>query len=81
MEVAQPPWCGMCDPDTRLIAKNAEQTLLEKCDNCHDAPDKPLPQHARCPRCKRTIYKWDTRSPCDKHRPVGVHIQPFTKSA
>jgi len=79
---ARPTWCGRaeCDPDTRQISLNAEGTLVKRCPDCHETPSKPLPQHARCGRCKATIYKWDSRTGCDSHLPVGVPIQPFTRT-
>jgi len=78
---ARPPWCGVCDPDTRLVALNADGTLCKRCPDCHETPGRPLPQHARCGKCKQVIYKWDAKTDCDKHIAIGVPIQPFTKAS
>lgn len=68
----RPRWCGFCDPRTRLVAVNRDQTELVRCQNCHPAPRKPLPQHKRCEGCRAVIYVWDT-APCGKHAVPGEH--------
>jgi|SRR5579859_7482671 len=67
----RPRWCGFCDPRTRLVAVNRDQTQLVRCQNCHPAPRKPLVQHKRCPGCRMIIHEWDTAA-CGQHSVPGA---------
>lgn len=77
----RPPWCGVCDPDTRIVSARADGDVLRKCPTCHPSPSKQLPQHSRCGKCKETVYKWDLRTECGKHLEVGAPLQPDTEIA
>ena len=69
----RPTWCGICDRRTRLVTIDLERGTVEKCRNCHPAPNKPLAQHRRCPSCHVTVYAWDTGE-------CGSHDAPSTRS-
>jgi len=61
------PWCGICDPRTRLM-RGTEPT--SRCPSCHPLRHKMLPQHARCKGCRKIIYAWDTAD-CGLHARLG----------
>jgi Zinc knuckle len=64
----KPPWCGQCDPRTRLVDHGDYMT---RCAWCHPAGSKTLAQHRRCGGCGELIYTWDAL-PCTKHQPLFI---------
>jgi hypothetical protein len=67
-----PMWCGTCDRRTRHWYDTDGR--VHRC-QCHGLSHLPLAQHARCGRCKQTIYEWD-QADCGNHQPVGVQLTP-----
>jgi hypothetical protein len=72
-QTTRPPWCGGCDPRTRLIDHGA---YMERCSRCWawpargTHPGQLLPQHKRCGGCQQVVYAWDA-APCGKHQSLG----------
>jgi hypothetical protein len=64
----RPPWCGACDPRTRLTEHGG---YLRRCAHCHPSAHKPLAQHKICGGCRQTVYAFDTQ-PCGEHQPLGI---------
>jgi hypothetical protein len=60
----KPPWCGICDPYTRLVGNSAGIPI--RCPDCHPLRGQRLNQFKRCPACKMQIHDWDT-APCGQH--------------
>lgn len=60
----KPPWCGICDPRTRLVGNS--EGIPMRCPDCHPRGGQHLEQFQRCPGCKMLIHKWDT-APCGHH--------------
>lgn len=72
----KPPWCGMCDRETRLVYFLRDgATTARRCTTCHPSSHLLPAQHKRCKGCKAVIYEWDMRSECGKHQPVGKQLQ------
>lgn len=73
----KPPWCGMCDRETRLVHFIRDGRDAEKrCDTCNGQGHLLPVQFKRCKSCKAVIYEWDRRTPCGEHPPVGIHLTP-----
>jgi hypothetical protein len=66
------PWCGTCDPRTRLM-RGVEPT--SRCPDCHPRRHDLLVQHRRCKGCRKLVYAWDVAD-CGQHRPLGP--RPYT---
>lgn len=64
------PWCGLCDERTRLLAANADWTVMVRCPDCHPLRGRQLKQHLRCAGCKQVIYAWDHER-CGEHQAPG----------
>jgi len=60
----RPPWCGICDEQTRLIGIPGDR--LARCRECHPLARETLKQFRRCPSCKELVYRYDT-APCGSH--------------
>jgi Zinc knuckle len=69
------PWCGICDPRTRLM-RGVEPT--SRCPSCHPKRHDLLVQHARCRGCRKLVYAWDVAD-CGQHRTLGP--RPYTPVA
>lgn len=66
----RPPWCGICDERTRLVAVPGGK--VDRCRECHPLARQNLKQHRRCPACKMLVHEWDT-APCGYHSsPAGA---------
>ena len=61
------PWCGICDPRTR-IRRGVEPT--SRCPSCHPKRHEKLVQHTRCKGCRKIICVWDVAD-CDRHQSLG----------
>ena len=71
----KPPWCGMCDRQTRLVHFSRDgHDAARRCDTCHPSGHLLPAQFKRCGNCKSVIYIWDLRTECGSHRPVGKHL-------
>lgn len=63
---SDPPWCGQCPKNTRLM--NTPDGP-KRCPACNPLADKPLPQHKHCPRCLLLVHVWDAEA-CGQHEPI-----------
>lgn len=71
----KPPWCGMCDRVTRLVAIVRDgRELARRCETCHPSSHLLAAQFKRCGTCRAVIYEWDLRSECGTHQPVSKPI-------
>lgn len=66
----RPPWCGICDPQTRLVGLGPDGPMA-RCSDCHPLRGQLLVQHKRCTGCRILIYSWDN-NPCGKHSSPAV---------
>ena len=64
---SKPPWCGECNPQTRLIDHG---TYASRCPSCHPHGRLPLHQHKRCGGCHQLTYVFDDTK-CGSHRPIA----------
>lgn len=61
----KPPWCGICDPRTRLVGLGPDGPLA-RCATCHPLRGQLLRQHKRCSGCRMIIPASDS-NPCGQH--------------
>jgi hypothetical protein len=71
-ENRKPPWCGICDPVTRLAGLGPDGPMA-RCGDCHPLRGQLLKQHRRCPACKMVIHSWDNK-PCGFHSSPAITI-------
>lgn len=76
----KPPWCGMCDRDTRLVyyLRNGRDAA-RRCETCHPSGHLLPVQYKRCKHCKAVIYQWDRRTECGDHPPTGIQLDMRVK--
>jgi hypothetical protein len=78
----KPPWCGQpqCDRETRLTyTRTGDGLKAARCPACHPQSHSLPVQFARCKSCGNVVYRWDKRSECGSHQPVGKqleHVKP-----
>src|ERR1700685_1502225 len=71
----RPPWCGMCDRETRLIYFRRHGTdAARRCSTCHPRSTTLPPTYSKCRGCGRAVYAWDVRSECGKHQEIGKQL-------
>lgn len=74
----KPPWCGreVCDRETRLVCtQTADGLKASRCPHCHPQSHSLPIQFTKCKGCRNVIYRWDNRTECGKHQPVGKQLE------
>jgi len=74
----KPPWCQQphCDRETRLVYQQTDNGLkAHRCYQCHPQSQTLPEQFGKCRTCRTVVYKWDLRSECGKHTPIGRQLK------